>query len=340
MINSLLFNIILLLTVPVSQPTTLSESNNISLVSLILLILLLGSLVLTFHTKGSTVHKVLGLLLVSVFVVFIWTLQTQFLFIYIVYILAFISAVLMLFLSVVLMLPISSLTSKNSKNLPVTLLMFTQYNNVEFNGGLSAVLLILLIIFMYYATYIFITTHGGIFKYSKLFNKWYNEGSVEKPTTFWTKVKILLEGYELSKNTAIRCSAKIANIVFKVFFSLGMSMYAYYLVAKGNGRELTYSFFELLFNSHQVARENFKQLIDAIVQSYLFINVVLGLSVLHIHKHFKPFFNATELNEEFHQGIGQVKTLLYGNYSLLLIFSTVVLLVALLGAAVMTRSKR
>lgn len=37
-------------------------------------------------------------------------LQTQFLFIYVVYIMAFISAVLMLFLSVVLMLPISALT--------------------------------------------------------------------------------------------------------------------------------------------------------------------------------------------------------------------------------------
>ena len=41
-------------------------------------------------------------------------LQSQFLFIYVVYILAFISAVLMLFLSVVLMLPISTLTTKNT----------------------------------------------------------------------------------------------------------------------------------------------------------------------------------------------------------------------------------
>jgi hypothetical protein len=65
-------------------------------------------------------------------------LKTQFLFIYIVYILAFISAVLMLFLSVVLMLPISTLTSKNSftdkkERTYLISAVFTQFSNYEIN---------------------------------------------------------------------------------------------------------------------------------------------------------------------------------------------------------------
>jgi NADH:ubiquinone oxidoreductase subunit 6 (subunit J) len=39
------------------------------------------------------------------------------------------------------------------------------------------------------------------------------------------------------------------------------------------------------------------------------------------------------------QGIGGIKELLYADFSLFLIFSTVVLLVALFGAAIMTRKK-
>jgi len=76
--------------------------------------LIIISLLLTFYKKGSPIHKMLGLLLLSIFVVFLWIIQTQFLFIYLVYILAFISAVLMLFLSVILMLPISSTISYKS----------------------------------------------------------------------------------------------------------------------------------------------------------------------------------------------------------------------------------
>lgn len=39
-------------------------------------------------------------------------------------------------------------------------------------------------------------------------------------------------------------------------------------------------------------------------------------------------------------GLGQIKELLYGSQSYFLILSTIVLLVALLGAAVMTRNRR
>ena len=339
MLNSLLFNVYLLM-VPVSQSTTLPESNNILLVSLILLILLLGSLVLTFHTKGTTVHKVLGLLLVSIFVVFIWTLQTQFLFIYIVYILAFISAVLMLFLSVVLMLPISTLTTKSFKNSPVLLVAFTQYSFVELSAIFPSIFLILLTIFVSYTVYLQVMMHGGISKYSKWFDKLYSEVIVEEPNTFWSKTKALLKEYRLSKNVVVSYLAKITYIALKAFFTLVMSVYTYYLATKYSIRKLIYLFSEFLLSSHYVVSENFKQLIDVVLQSYLFINVILGLLVLHVHKQFQPSFSATELNLELNQGIGQLKALLYGDFSLFLIFSTVVLLVALLGAAVMTRSKR
>lgn len=47
------------------------EVESAALSSLALFSLLLASLGLTFHTKGTTVHKVLGLLLTSIFVVFL-----------------------------------------------------------------------------------------------------------------------------------------------------------------------------------------------------------------------------------------------------------------------------
>lgn len=47
------------------------EAYDTSFVSSVLLLLILSSLVLTFHNKGTTVHKVLGLLLLSIFVVFL-----------------------------------------------------------------------------------------------------------------------------------------------------------------------------------------------------------------------------------------------------------------------------
>jgi len=45
-------------------------------------------------------------------------------------------------------------------------------------------------------------------------------------------------------------------------------------------------------------------------------------------------------NSEVEGGLGSIKFLLYENLSLFLLTSTFVLLVALLGAAVMTRNKR
>ena len=96
-------------------------------------LVLILCLIATFSVKTTPVHKVIALLFLSVVTVLFWVSSTHFLFVYIVYIMAFIGAVLMLFLSVVLMLPISTtsqfswiilaLSSESVKELlpPVTL---------------------------------------------------------------------------------------------------------------------------------------------------------------------------------------------------------------------------
>jgi hypothetical protein len=54
-----------------NEPLKTTEMLSISFVSTVLTLLILASLVLTFYSSGTTVHKVLGLLLVSIFVVFL-----------------------------------------------------------------------------------------------------------------------------------------------------------------------------------------------------------------------------------------------------------------------------
>ncbi len=58
----------------------------------------------------NLIYKVLNLAVLSVFVVALWAFLTDVTFIYVVYILTFVSAVVMLFLSVVLMLPSSAIS--------------------------------------------------------------------------------------------------------------------------------------------------------------------------------------------------------------------------------------
>lgn len=77
-----------------------------------------------------------------------------------------------------------------------------------------------------------------------------------------------------------------------------------------------------------------------VVQTYLFITVVLSMSSLFLSKQVVLTASASMLSSTSLQGLGQIKSLLYGDFSLFLLFSTFVLLIALLGAAVMTRSKR
>jgi NADH:ubiquinone oxidoreductase subunit 6 (subunit J) len=78
-------------------------------------------------------------------------------------------------------------------------------------------------------------------------------------------------------------------------------------------------------------------LLDIVQQTFIFVAVLFPfvLTVL------TPYHKTTVCTPDFGsiQGIGSIKELLYGDFSLFLLFSTIVLLVALLGAAVMTRKK-
>jgi hypothetical protein len=62
--------------------------------------------------------------------------QTQFLFVYLVYILAFVGAVLMLFLSVVLMLPISTINQNSLR--AFVLFMYESSNRLRPEGAETA----------------------------------------------------------------------------------------------------------------------------------------------------------------------------------------------------------
>lgn len=73
-------------------------------------------------TLRNLIYKVLNLAVLSVFVVALWAYLTDVTFIYVVYILTFVSAVVMLFLSVVLMLP-SSAIAVTKRNGTFTLLL-------------------------------------------------------------------------------------------------------------------------------------------------------------------------------------------------------------------------
>jgi hypothetical protein len=78
-------------------------------------------------------------------------------------------------------------------------------------------------------------------------------------------------------------------------------------------------------------------ILDVAQQTYIFVAVLLPFLLVTM----TPYENLSAVMPHFNsiQGIGEIKELLYGDFSLFLIFSTVVLLIALFGAAVMTRKK-
>lgn len=327
------------------QPINNAELFNTSFVSLALLLSLLLSLVLTFHSKGTTVHKVLGLLLVSIFVVFLWILQTQFLFIYIVYIMAFISAVLMLFLSVVLMLPISTLTSKNAtNNSKVTSILFlSMFSTGSELSVLPAELTLFSMFFVFYLIYWLRVQSWSLG--TVLFNQFLEEYDEIIPDgkfhwTYWVG------------NLHIRYTHRFEtkpHYIFNKFmaeFFKALLIISFILEKKFIEdvylpiRETLFIVGQLGVKAINLQINVLKVVTDIVLQTYLFISIFLSLAVSFFSKQLHPTFKATELNSEIVQGIGQLKTLLYGEFSLFLIFSTIVLLIALLGAAVMTRSKR
>jgi len=81
-----------------------------------------------------------------VLVVGTWTYFTDFTFLYIVYILAFVGAVIMLFLSVILMLP-SSITSSNIRHISLPLgSVITELSADVDNGNIVYLIVVFIII--------------------------------------------------------------------------------------------------------------------------------------------------------------------------------------------------
>lgn len=356
------------------------ETTDVAFSSFVLFSLLLVSLGLTFHSKGTTVHKVLGLLLTSIFVVFLWILQSQFLFIYIVYILAFISAVLMLFLSVVLMLPISTLTSKNiltdqKDKFSLGIISLGSENLTSFVITTGFILLVIYLLFLCnnIISYNFNNMYDDLVEYSKYYFKVSNQISLNnrfiKKVSINPKVSIFNNILSNDYKDVLGSSNVNVNTFYKKYVQFGFKMwdntnYSYKnvrscLILFFTAVELSLvSAFQFIFsklNSFknymqlgiQIAKSNFylpcglfKVFCDIFVQTYLFISVTLSMVSLFVSKQIFLVHNASTLSNDSLQGLSQIKILLYGDFSLFLLFSTFVLLIALLGAAVMTRSKR
>jgi len=105
--------------------TLLSTANSLIYVDFIFLLLsgLVGMSVVFMLSSKNLVYSVLNLGLLSIFLIFMWMYFLEVNFILIVYILAFIGAIVMLFLSVVLMLPSSTFSEEKSySTLPLALL--------------------------------------------------------------------------------------------------------------------------------------------------------------------------------------------------------------------------
>ena len=84
-----------------------------------------------FNRRDNLIYKVLNLAVLSVFVVALWSYLTDVTFIYVVYILTFVSAVVMLFLSVVLMLPTSAVAvPKRAANYVLFVLLIIQNDTI------------------------------------------------------------------------------------------------------------------------------------------------------------------------------------------------------------------
>jgi NADH:ubiquinone oxidoreductase subunit 6 (subunit J) len=85
-------------------------------------------------TLRNLIYKVLNLAVLSVFVVALWAYLTDVTFIYVVYILTFVSAVVMLFLSVVLMLPSSAIAVTKRNSIPWLFALGTSENTSTYNA--------------------------------------------------------------------------------------------------------------------------------------------------------------------------------------------------------------
>lgn len=121
---------------------------------------------ITFSVHSDVIHKALGLLLLSIITVFFWIVETYFIFVLIVYILAFIGAVLMLFLSVVIILPITITHSKSKINLVIIIFLFQNnifFQKVQHHSWLFYLLLLFVGYFLCKFLYVFLTKYKLIY---------------------------------------------------------------------------------------------------------------------------------------------------------------------------------
>lgn len=95
-----------------------------------------------------------------------------------------------------------------------------------------------------------------------------------------------------------------------------------------------------LWYAAQLLYKHGRNILEAAAQTYLYVGITSFILALVTIKQdwFKEQANSLSLDGSL--GLSQIKDLLYGDQSYLLLFSTTVLLVALIGAAVMTRNKR
>lgn len=357
------------------------QDNNFVFILLAFIISL--SLISQFYSKASPVHKVIALLLLSVLVVFLWTYETQFLFIYLVYILAFVGAVLMLFLSVVLILPISTTNSVSSFTLlvggiqpynkcdlvslrPASLSSSSNYSIVDclLSHKLSITLLFIVFIFIYHAI---LKLADNIVLNDINFKIWLEQFSFvltarcsgESLTLFFSRNVVITNPLlkiwgqtNLNNNTPFRFlnqeskllvflsqfSKTLASVLERALNQLaviGTIIYGFFrYTVYTSAHQLTLGLFSK--DSYNTISNLFtKYLTECLVSFYLAVNLFI-LVVPSI----TPNLAESSLLDTNFSGLSELRSLLYDNFGWFLLLSTIVLLVALLGVAVMTRNKK
>jgi hypothetical protein len=124
-------------------------------------------------TLRNLIYKVLNLAVLSVFVVALWAYLTDVTFIYVVYILTFVSAVVMLFLSVVLMLPSSALAVPKRASLPPMFVISANTSEVAAPAGLGLILayIFMCTVIIYLGLAFIRGVNKNIITFSEIFSK-------------------------------------------------------------------------------------------------------------------------------------------------------------------------
>lgn len=356
-----------------------------SLIFTILVILILVSLWGISYSRATSVHKVIALLSLSILTVFLWMWETQFLFIYLVYILAFVGAVLMLFLSVVLMLPISTLQSARNFSFLMMVQPWPNFHisavkasSLDITGWIhnyweSVYELVIIYFFILIASFfggtIVLASLGADFrrclkdkgcllmsdlhlfiKYQIIANckinlggrsivpgshftgspeKKYNNALFNKLSYHSFRLPIVLLEPRVWKEKIPSSIIYLANASLLL---LAVLIYFFKVFSK-----LMLFIFEAVLKRGRAALFLYG---EYIIQGILTWGLVLTASEFSGKPYFTAHHNAPVSAETSEGSLSAIKWLLYEKYSSFLILSALVLLVALIAAAVMTRNKK